>query len=228
MSLVHNMIGSGAAGEAFASIGVTYPSGSVCTCTKGSKVLTAKGTSGSYIFLVPEAGTWVVSCSGGGQTRTKSVTITEQYQLINVNLDKIVLYKLGNEYSDITGGYGSSGYTAGGGHAVTSGTKESQDLKLQGGNDAIQLFGTANAINIAGYSTLKANVNIVSCVGSEGHGLHLCIGAKTNAISTVEELRTGSHTMSLDLSGITGTQYVYAWMGWNTSNVSTISEIWLE
>ena len=45
----------------YAVIGVTYPSGSTCTCTNGSKTLTAKNTSGKAIFVIPSAGT----CTAG-------------------------------------------------------------------------------------------------------------------------------------------------------------------
>ena len=47
-------------GIPYAVIGVTYPSGSVCTCTSGTLTLTAKDTSGKAMFIIPSAGTWTV------------------------------------------------------------------------------------------------------------------------------------------------------------------------
>lgn len=70
----------GGMGKAFAAISVTYPVGSVCTCTKGTKTFTAKDTSGSYLFLIPEAGTWTVSCTYGTWTKSANIVIDRQYQ----------------------------------------------------------------------------------------------------------------------------------------------------
>ena len=77
---------SGGGGSAYAVISVTYPSGSTCTCTKGSTVLTAEGTSGLYNFLVPEAGSWTVSCTNGTDSDSKTASITAQYENVDVEL----------------------------------------------------------------------------------------------------------------------------------------------
>lgn len=69
-----------------AFIQVTYPAGSVCMCTKGSNVLTAVGTSGSYTFTVSEAGDWVVSCTDGTDTDSRTVTITADGQTVSADL----------------------------------------------------------------------------------------------------------------------------------------------
>ena len=45
----------------YAFIVVNYPAGSVCTCSKGSRTMKAKDTSGVYVFAIPEAGSWTVS-----------------------------------------------------------------------------------------------------------------------------------------------------------------------
>lgn len=76
----------GGISNAYAVIAVIYPSGSTCTCTKGTKTLRAKDTSGSYLFLIPEAGTWTVSCTDGSSTASKTVNITMQYQTESVTL----------------------------------------------------------------------------------------------------------------------------------------------
>lgn len=69
-----------------ATITVTYPAGSTCTCTNGSTVLTAQGTSGSYTFTVPNAGTWTVSCTDGTQTASETISITTEGQAASVTL----------------------------------------------------------------------------------------------------------------------------------------------
>ena len=87
----------GGVGKAFAAIVVMYPAGSTCTCTKGTKTLTAKDTSGSWIFFVPETGTYTVSCTDGTDTASKSVVIDGQYQTKNVVLTyETILYENGD------------------------------------------------------------------------------------------------------------------------------------
>ena len=64
----------------YAYISVTYPTGSICTCTKGNTTLTASNTSGSYTFVVsvPSSGTdtWTVSCTDGTDNSSDTVNIT--------------------------------------------------------------------------------------------------------------------------------------------------------
>lgn len=64
-----------------AYINVTYPSGSTCTCTDGVTTFTATDTSGSYQFVVPNTGTWTVSCTDGVESTSALVTITTDKQV---------------------------------------------------------------------------------------------------------------------------------------------------
>lgn len=77
-------------GIPYAVIGVTYPSGSVCTCTSGTLTLTAKDTTGKAMFVIPYAGTWTVKAVKGSQSASKAVKITAEGQVATVEL----LYKL--------------------------------------------------------------------------------------------------------------------------------------
>lgn len=70
----------------YAVISVTYPSGSTCTCTNGSKTLTAKGTTGKALFVIPAAGTWTVKAVKGSQSASKAVSITVEGQVATVTL----------------------------------------------------------------------------------------------------------------------------------------------
>lgn len=82
--------GGGGSASAWAYIGVTYPSGSVCTATNGTVAFTAQGTSGQYVFHVPEPlstpETWTVSCTDGSRTKSVAVSIETQYQNVVVTL----------------------------------------------------------------------------------------------------------------------------------------------
>ena len=83
-----------------ATIAVTWPSGSTCTAKCGSTTLTAPNTSGSYTFTVHTAGSWVVSCSGGGNSATATVSITASGQSKSVALtyNKIPAFTYTGEY----------------------------------------------------------------------------------------------------------------------------------
>ncbi len=76
----------GGGSKGVASIVVSYPAGSTCTCTLGSKVLTAKDTSGKWVFGLPTTGSWVVKAVSGDKTASKTVSITAEGQIENVEL----------------------------------------------------------------------------------------------------------------------------------------------
>lgn len=65
------------AGRVFSIIAVTYPAGSVCTCSDGTTTLTARDTSGKALFNVPSAGTWTVTVVNGYETASKTIDVFE-------------------------------------------------------------------------------------------------------------------------------------------------------
>lgn len=61
---------------------VSVKSGATVTAMKGSKVVSGTSVNNSCTLIVPEAGTWSVKATLGGQTSdTKSVTFTDNYAL---------------------------------------------------------------------------------------------------------------------------------------------------
>lgn len=83
-----------------ATIAVTWPAGSTCTAKCGSTTLTAPNTSGSYTFTVHAAGSWVVSCSGGGNSAsaTVSITATGQSKSVALTYNKIPAFSYTGQY----------------------------------------------------------------------------------------------------------------------------------
>ena len=75
-----------------ASIHVTYPSGATLTCTKGSSVMTASDTSGSYTFTVHETGTYTLKITQNGESAETTATITTDGQVVNVSLAFVKIY----------------------------------------------------------------------------------------------------------------------------------------
>ena len=93
-------------GIPYAVIGVTYPSGSTCTCTNGTLTLTAKDTSGKAVFVIPYAGTWTVKAVSGSKSKSKAVSITADGQVEAVTL----AYELTIDFNKSVAASESTGY----------------------------------------------------------------------------------------------------------------------
>lgn len=77
-----------------ATINITYPAGSTCTCSDGTTTLSAPDTSGTWACIVPNAGSWTVTATDGNDSTNKSVSITADGQTENVVLSyTLVLYE---------------------------------------------------------------------------------------------------------------------------------------
>ena len=72
--------------DAYAVINVTYPEGSVCTCSNENRTLELDNTLGYGFFLVDEGGEWTVSCTDGTNSKSQSVSITAEGQFESVTL----------------------------------------------------------------------------------------------------------------------------------------------
>ena len=107
------LMGSGLASKPYAVIGVTYPSGSTCTCTNGSKTLKTKDTTGKALFVIPSAGTWTVKAVSGSKSKSKAVSITAEGQVEVVTLVyETVLWEAGaDQNTSITGGLAANNTT---------------------------------------------------------------------------------------------------------------------
>lgn len=142
-----------------ATIKVTYPSGSACTCTDGNTMLSAPDTSGVWTCVVPNTGTWTVSCTDGSDSASKSVKITTEGQSSSLELSyRLYLYNAGDKCTNITGGWSASATNITGSNTtgtltatnVTGGVKLTQGTAGGGG-----LYSTTNKISTKGYTKLK-------------------------------------------------------------------------
>lgn len=100
----------GSSAKVYAVIGVTYPTGSTCTCTDGVKTLTAKDTTGRALFVIPHAGTWTVKAVKGSKSKSKAVSITAEGQVEVVTLIfETILWEAGADQNiSITGGFATN------------------------------------------------------------------------------------------------------------------------
>ena len=222
------------AAEPYAIISVTYPEGSVCTCSNGSVTLTAKDTTGKALFVIPTAGTWTVKAVKGSKSASKTVSITADGQSASVTLSyELVLFNNG-----VVSGYAwdSSNFESGYGDAQVSngliyllGYTWDNGLVLKPGWGEI---GISSAINLSDYSTLKVRLNKID--GAEGTA-KIQVGTTVlgdNTATTTVTLTAGT-TTSLDISSITGNKYISLYAQSDTSTYGNIirayfDKVWLE
>lgn len=198
----------------FAVIGVTYPAGSVCTCTKGTKSYKAKNTSGLALFVVPEVGDWIVSCTDGTKTASKTVSITTEGQAENVTLT-YELYLLQNGVQKTE--FKTSVY-------ASTITFESSAVKMSG--DTTNL-GTSSKIDVSAYSSLKVTY-------SGGYDLMFGVRITNPAdhywnlpdLASVHASNASSPTTAVvDISNINQAVYVQIYSHLETAYIYSI---WLE
>ena len=163
-------------GDAYAAISVTYPAGSVCTCSQmGQDTLTAGDTSGTWLFVVPVGGEWTVTATQGDSTSSQMVSISEYGQIEHVTLlYRLWLYRDGDQCSDITGGWTSIDYTFAG---ISPGTARSNDMYFASTN----FLGTEKKVKRKAYTEIV--VNLTGATGSSSYRNLLLSHAKNEPAS---------------------------------------------
>lgn len=228
-----------------ATINITYPAGSTCTCSDGTTTLSAPDTSGTWACIVPNAGTWTVTSTSGAETDSKTVTITTDGQIAAIELSYLLwLYKSGNTYNAVTGGWSVSehGSTDGSFDGVLTLNADSMLLSTEvwGGSVGYANAFTNNSIDLTGVNTLKFKITgIGNTAYSDKEGnthkfrFSLVVANERPTKQTptfaadMKILATGEY--SVDVSAVTA-GYVGIWIttgGYNKTTL-TISEIWGE
>lgn len=141
--------GNGIAAGGTALICVKFPSGSTCTCTKGTKVLTARNAPGLAAFSVPETGTWTLAITDGEQTASDAVTVAAG------DVEIVTLAYTGTELVILSPENGlASGYSGAGGAAVDGNTVKVTDRGY-----------LTPAIDVTNYSTLTITGQTIYTAG---------------------------------------------------------------
>lgn len=226
-------------GKAFAAISVTYPAGSTCTCTDGTKTLKLKGTSGQGFFLIPYAATWTVTATDGTNSKSQSVEITSEGQSVSVTLIyELVLYENGALYNEsLSGGLLLNGetFTIKNPIAISAyRTYFGQGSHKWSGS---QNLGTANAISVSEYSNFC--INITKNSGSLTTVLMCAASAVLDEVTEANQGIISSLDISplnvlgefkMPLDGLSATD-VYLGVkvaGANPAREISINKIWLE
>ena len=217
-------------GIPYAIISVTYPSGAVCTCTNGTRTLTAKDTSGKALFVIPEAGTWTVKAVKGSQTKSQNVSITAEGQVATVTLGfALDVYNAGTFGTDSSG----AKFSAGARTDYNSITQNQNSLDWWCDANTSNLFYISPSINPSGYSTLKMKITAASMNGAGQFGLAKgnTNGSSDYVAKTSFNSFSGAKTLSVDISKVTSAKYYIKLTQDGDSDAettATIARIWLE
>ena len=231
------------AGKLFAVIGVTYPAGSTCTCTNGSKTLTAKNTFGKALFVIPSAGTWTVTAVSGSKSTSKTVSINAEGQAETVTLMfELVLFdgSNGGDVTALTGGWEADGHVSSNIVFSVGSDRISFNYAItqtQGTIKRTWFIYTKNSINMANYTTLhitfatmsggdKWGIGVNTEIPSDFYSDNPSLTAKT-ATTTIKN----NQTLTLSISNISK-GYVMAYVSKSSdgsiSMACDITRVWLE
>ena len=177
-----------------ATINITYPAGSTCTCTDGVTTLTAPDTSGTWACIVPNAGTWTVTSTSGAETDSKAVTITTDGQSTSVELSYALFLFKPNAPSDIIAGEWEM--------PVNSTVTAEAELTVKSVNnyngDRTISARTKGQIDLTEYSTIQA-----TCKASGGHNTKLEVYSGSSTVASTA-IGTDLTTVTVDISALSG------------------------
>lgn len=213
-----------------AVIAVTYPEGSVCTCSDGTTTLTARDTSGNALFNVT-VGEWTVSCTYGSKTDSKSVVIDTEGEVKYVSIYNEYLFK---------SGFGASvEYVKKSFGPYTISIDNDSIVVEIGSSGGSAVWYTQQMIDVSRFNTLKMRARLTNDSNENstwkttfgiadgtnafeafnGYG-NIYFAAKTGIWQSSEN----PEIYTLDLSGVNGSYYI----GFGTSPGLIVHDFWLE
>ena len=177
-----------------ATINVTYPAGSTCTCSDGTTTLTAPNTSGSWTCIVYNAGTWTATATDGDKSKSADVVITTDGQTESVTLLYITyLFKDGETYDSLTGGW----------QGTVNAEKQALQLAPAAGKTASVY--TKSKVDLTNFSTISAKTDSNPYID-----LTIIIASAIPSGQVATAVLNGAETgLSLDISSITGEYFVW-------------------
>ena len=205
--------GGGGTSKAFAVISVTYPAGSVCTCTDGTKTLTLKDTGGQGFFLIPYAAAWTVTATDGVETTSESVEITTYGQSFSLHLSyDLVLYSNGTYIKSFTARSGSCGSIP---SAKPTIRNESDYFNMAVAANTAGSYVTDDVIDVTDYGALKLKYKHIASSTNDSWDCVICLSEKptdnwysTYVMRKAIPLASSLSELTVDVSAISGKYYV--------------------
>lgn len=177
-----------------ATINITYPAGSTCTCSDGTTTLSAPDTSGTWACIVPNAGTWTVTSTSGTETDSKAVTITTDGQSTSVELSYALFLFKPNAPSDIIAGE----WEMPGNSTVTAEAELTVKSVNNYNSNRLISARTKGQIDLTEYSTLQA-----TCKASGGSDTKLEVYSGSSVVASTA-IGTDLTTVTVDISALSG------------------------
>lgn len=208
---------SSLAGAFFAIIAVTYPAGSICTCTGGSIVLTAPDTTGSVIFKVPSKGAWEIKSTNGNQTAIKNIEIPANGEKFHTTVNLEYSFTLFSSTSPLPSKYTPDGYYAYWGNGTIY-DEDNNKITIAESNTQREIVYFTPAIDCSKYSKITFTgkqvtagsaasyiyLGVTNTVPTNGDDLPDYAASTTfNSNKFLEE-----HSVELDISGINTSCYL--------------------
>ena len=213
----------------YAFIVVNYPAGSVCTCSKGSRTMKAKDTSGVYVFPIPEAGSWTVSASSTAHPTpvTKTVSITSYGQSVGVTLAYTkYLLDYGDQKTNNTGGWVQTTVTKlWGEYSAAAATANENGLVFP---SATSIMTTNWPIDVSIFDSLYLNVPASSrqITVALMKSLSGEMGYKNSNVLANGNIDYTTSRGRIDVSSVNDSCYIVIGVG--STYTATVAQVWLE
>lgn len=245
---IFNMVCGGAGGGEIilptdAILRVIAPAGSTVTITKGLDTRTDTGHADAddpslydYYFIIHQSdfdgvNPWTVTATHGTDSSSTTIII-DTAQEYDIELEYgFYLYREGNEYTSVTGGYSylrilSTSY------AQVDPTKEPSYIRLAPSGSGKQSSAvTNNSIDLTDYSTLYINITEFDRTAS-GYRDFIVKSARSSGTTFAGDTQiTGTGVYSIDVSNLSGSYYIGVFCNSNSSSVHcyiSFDKIWLE
>jgi len=164
----------------------------------------------------------------------KNIDIKKSNAQTITTLNHQYLYKSGQEFSSLTGGWSSNGYSysdANGKYTITAGKKYNDYMYFEPTNSTSSatlnrnILGTNNLIDLNGYNKMYVHYNHI---GTATGGMAVAtVTTKALANHVGVALQLGEHTEYIDISTI-NQGYIVAHTCNNSERKFQVYEIWLE
>lgn len=212
-----------------ATINITYPAGSTCTCSDGTTTLSAPDTSGTWACIVPNAGTWTAAATDGVENTSESVSITADGQTVAVELSYYTyLFKPNTDTTNVTGGWQLNSK----GSLDSAGDQLVATFSNPYNRGEIFSVATINKIDFTEFTTLVATCkaavegnsapsSATFAVASTQSGFNNAGTTSTKVASTT--FSNSTNTVTIDVSRISGSYYVTFVVGLSNYQTGTLT-----
>lgn len=184
-----------------------------------------------HIIPIKSYGLWTVTATNGEQTKTQDVLIDAAMEYEIDMRFTLWLYRAGDECEEVTGGWGTSGYSSSA-HTLSAATKNTNNFYFVSTTSAVKQLGTLSAIDFTGYTTLKVSVNNVSRYSSSTDVVVVAIQSTKVRENTwfggIGSTTLGNQTYELNVSDINQTGYVVLYVGKANGCNGYVYNVWLE